>query len=130
MPKQPFEGLERKYRGLTKQLKSWIGDWQEIMGLKDWTFYCAYVPGYNQENKNIRATNNALWEYKSASLTFYLAAMAEDDDDENESTLVHELVHCLVAPLVKKESQIKLMEFVVVNTEKALFNAYKAKKRK
>lgn len=70
------------------------------------------------------------WEYRQASIHWYLPTMSKMTDEEVEATIIHEFVHVLQAPLLDllpdKKKTDKMSEF----TTQSLTLAIMAMRRK
>lgn len=114
-----FKNLALKHTVVQKKLDKLVQYWIPALGLKDWRLIIDYTANSHESNPDINACINAMWEYKSARLRFFLPALVEHDDDLLEVTVVHELSHCLVCPMRTKKSRVKDEEAVVTQLTKA-----------
>lgn len=118
-----FKLQAKEYTRVQKQVSKIITEWIPTLGLSHWEFDIEYVPGYHQDGPEVKACINPQAEYQNACARFFLPALIQDDFNSMEDTAVHELVHCLISPLMGKKARREDVEFVVVNTTKALIRA-------
>lgn len=74
------------------------------------------------------AETKAAWEYKQASILWHTPRVCSIDDTELEVTVVHELIHVLVASmesLITPSKHAKACEFAVQSVTDALLHALK-----
>ena len=65
-------------------------------------------------------TEMSRWMYHSYDIIFYLPALLEMDDEHLENVVIHELTHCLLAPLscnVKYDDEGHMRNTMEWNTE-------------
>jgi hypothetical protein len=105
---------------LTKKIESYIKEWKQLLGLNEWRIEANYKTLASEKGPDCEAMINPSWEYQSAVLTVYLPTIFDSTDRELEYIIVHELVHCLVQPMVVEgETRTCDVENVVVSTSKA-----------
>lgn len=72
------------------------------------------------------------WQYRQVTLRWNVVQTAGMEDDELEKTVVHELVHALIAPLFdelpdKEQTRLaKLNELATENVARAILAAYQS----
>ena len=83
------------------------------------------------DNKEVQGTCQSFWQYRSATLTFYLASLSGVNDRDLEDMVIHELCHILVAPVEDYSSPDKQdkTELATTNVAFALRFAYEEGKR-
>jgi hypothetical protein len=84
-----------------------------------------------EESDDIESTaavTYASWEYRHATITWYLPAVGTMTDEALNDVVVHELVHVLLAPLRDhlKPGSIKQEEFATECVARAIVAARKA----
>lgn len=96
MTDDEFDVMSEKVEGL-------ITLWKPFFGIENWRvnihFYRGAIPG----NEDAAGCCHSLWEYLDATLEFNLAELAENDDEQLESVVVHELLHIIVDELKTKK---------------------------
>lgn len=78
------------------------------------------VDGKEGSSKN--ASVYEMWEYRSATITFNLPAIATHNDDDLEETVVHELAHLLVGSIrdYSTDERRQMTEYAVTTITRAL----------
>jgi hypothetical protein len=107
------------------RIRSFAEKWEGIMALPD-TIEHIYIPHFNKHNKDIIADTSAEWEYRSATIRWYLGRTATLADTDLEITAIHELSHVLLAPMEShvKNRYTEQAEFAVENTARLIKRLY------
>lgn len=106
-----------------KRIKGLVSKWHELLGL-DVLGISVEHTFLDNENGDTIADTTAQWEYRKAHIRWYLPCAISLDDAELETTVVHELVHVLLAPMEHNEdNEEKLNEFAVETMTLALLKA-------
>lgn len=75
--------------------------WQKRLGLGHWTIEHVFLDSFfgddGEEDFKVTATTECRWQYFQGKIKWYLPSAVRHTDDHLERTLVHELVHCLLA---------------------------------
>lgn len=87
-----------------------------------------YVPGFHPTDAFTEATTSCNYEYRKATMTWYLGRLAELGPDEIVLTVLHEYAHILTDPLsrdrhypeVENKMFTELSELVTENVARAL----------
>ncbi len=84
-----------------KRVKKILHKWINQMGMKWFHFDIEYFRVYDETSRGCAA--KAIydrWMYRDFELHFFLPAIDDlKDDDDVERVIIHELTHCLTAPL-------------------------------
>lgn len=96
-----MEGLKDTEFNLQRErIRKLYEHWSVPCGLTWWKdMQLEYVNAPNADDIRTTASATSSWEYRFATLTFYMPKIAELDDEELEDVLVHEIAHLLVAPI-------------------------------
>jgi hypothetical protein len=86
------------YKTQKKRVGDFLTKWQGPMGLRMVKVNVTWDRSYDGDGAAARTTMNR-WQYKEFDITFYLPRFIDLSDDEAESVVVHELSHCLMAPI-------------------------------
>jgi hypothetical protein len=68
------------------------------------------------------------WEYRSATINWYLPSLIRCPPDDLELTVVHEYCHILLAPLechMKKSGEGEVSEFTTESVARAILKAHR-----
>lgn len=88
---------DKKFHQLKKQVNKITDEWVEILGLRSHRIRYRFIREYHATKETI-ALAFPLWEYKTATIEFYMPSIAEvETDDELEEDILHELCHILIA---------------------------------
>jgi hypothetical protein len=90
---------DRDYDALKSKLKAMSHKWADRMGLGWYRLNFEWVRDYNEEVRDRAGQCHSSWQYREATITFYLAKLIGFEDSVIEETVVHELAHCLASPL-------------------------------
>lgn len=90
--------------------------------LNEWKIKHAFHRERFATDRERMADTSPLWEYKTAHINWYMPAVAEFCTDQSEvfNLVVHEFVHCIIAPIAPdtdnvSDEQRALVEFVTQN---------------
>jgi hypothetical protein len=121
---------EKEKQSLTSKIEKLLAKWMPILGITtNWRKVDIKIldesggDGSDGSKKLAECWQN--WPYKIATINFYLRSMHEENDDEVENVVVHELCHLLVGMLVEDKTDVKLMESTVVSITSAVISANK-----
>lgn len=111
----------------SERIKRYAGKWQELLGLSHVTIKHTMLGNVHDESPDVVADTKAYWEYRNAEITWYLGKVATLSDETLEGTVVHELVHVLLAPMESHipEKYNEQSEFTVENVTRAFQAIYK-----
>lgn len=113
----PYTPAESK---LIDEITRLIAYWKPRLGLEHWTIKTSFVTSPDPNDEELRARVAPSWEYRYGCIEFYLAALLRDDDIlDRESTVAHELMHCVLNPMALKKSMRAQEEMVTVDLTKA-----------
>lgn len=78
----------------------------------------------DEPNQGIVAETKVSWEYRQASIIWYVPNVCTIDDAELERIVVHEFVHVLIAPMEARvpDKFVKEREFAVQCLTDAILN--------
>ena len=116
--------MNRRLKATKDRIETLFEFWRAQLGL-DWlTIAVGYSEGELAGEPSTCATTTALWQYRDASLMFYLPACALLDDDELERVVVHELVHVLNNPIeTHLKGREEHIEFAAESVTRAIMHA-------
>lgn len=115
-----FKGLESKFNAIVDEIEVYIDYWQRKLGLEYWDIYSKMIPSLCHRNTSIRACIRCSWEYRNASIEFFLPTLFDEQKREREYVVVHELCHAVINPMENKKTVEKHLEYVVVDMANAL----------
>lgn len=97
--------------------------WEKRLGLATVTVRHTFLDTVNDE---VIADTNAKWEYREATIRWFLPTCATLTDAQLEATVVHELVHVLLAPMEShvKDRHGEQCEYAVESVARAFLAVY------
>lgn len=112
---------KRTYREQVKRLKEVLRRWVDPLQINEWG-EVEFVFGHKpvDDRGEALAETKTQWQYRTAKVTFYMAAVEEASDKYLEYAVVHELLHIHIAEALEKG--IKHEERVVTTLAKAIQN--------
>lgn len=90
---------DKEYEAEKKRIKGLVDKWVDPLGLKWFEITINYNRDYQEKDNNAAIATYSSWMYRHFTIDFFTATTKESSDAELEDTIVHELVHCLTAPL-------------------------------
>jgi hypothetical protein len=87
-----------EHRATKRRIQGFIREWKALVppGVE---VVHIFVEDVNQDEPKTLADTVSQWQYHNAKIRWYLSAAASCEDSYLEGTVVHELVHVLVAPI-------------------------------
>lgn len=82
---------------------------EEELGIKSW-FQVSHKFSLEIPEERVSAETTADWEYRQATMKWYLAITSSREGDELEATVLHEYIHVLLAPIHKYMQSGKVMD--------------------
>lgn len=116
-------------KNLEKRVLVLVDKWAPLMDLGHFEIANVFHDDLRGEEaddlESTAAATTTAWEYRSASITWYLPAVAAMTDEGLEQVVVHELCHVLLAPLKEalKANTIKVEELATENVARAVLKA-------
>lgn len=105
---------------LKARIRRTVDKWRTILGLMLWDFDFEYHETPISGHEKAAATCEPQWQYRIATLRFYMYDMHGLTDERFERVIIHELMHCLADGAE---------EHIVTDLTTAIWFAYKAGKR-
>lgn len=108
-----------EHKRAKQQIKRLVKRWDKLTP-PGWDVIHVYLETEGEEK--ILAETKCQWEYHQATIRWYLATAAGQEDEWIEGTVVHEFVHILTAPMeaALPNSQAKVIEFAVESIARAI----------
>lgn len=101
---------DRKYRDQKARVKKLVSKWYDAMGMGWFHIDFYYERERSEDNPKTLAITQTDWQYRKASITFFMPNVENNDEDYLETAIVHEFVHILISPLcvVNKSEDLPL----------------------
>jgi hypothetical protein len=92
---------DKEYKFERSRVEKYLKKWFKPAGFGWFQVDVQFIreESLKDDNTNVAAQCFARWEYKSATLKFYLGSLQGLKDDVVERTVVHELCHILTSPI-------------------------------
>jgi hypothetical protein len=84
---------DKEYLTIKKRIKALIKKWYEPAGWGWWRTGFVYSRERQPDNDGVAALTIADFKYSHATITLYLPALRDMNDEELEHLIVHELCH-------------------------------------
>lgn len=97
--------------------------WVRALGLDGWwTFTHEFTTeAIGDDEGSTQADTQADWRLREAAMTWYLERTITLSDAQLDNLVVHEMTHCLLAPIAPKEKgESDLLEYVTESVAKAI----------
>jgi hypothetical protein len=117
---------DKQAEKVTKRIDEVVSLWRVPLGLSSYRINITYDRSYS-ENTEEAAKISVNWEYMQANLHFFLPIMDDQDDEQLECIIVHELAHILVAPIASEDTDRKQYEFATEQVSRALLEVRNGK---
>jgi hypothetical protein len=119
---------DKEYLEQKKRVQTYFDKWFNTLGLGWHQVDINWSRVTNEEDADTAARTTWQWQYRSASITFFLPTMADLNDDKLEAVVVHEFAHILTGPMVQNTSEEhnQLMEYGTESVARALIWAGEA----
>jgi hypothetical protein len=134
---------DKEVRAEKRRIEAFVTKWIDVLGLGSWQIVRSYTVTPLAPSESFSEGDTAVadvvahWEYKRATVRFYLLSTVDAGDDEMEMYVVHELVHCVVCETracqdagIPREHRVAHEERVVVELTAALLRMDRMARRK
>lgn len=109
------------------RVKELIDKWADVFELDQWNMTFMWTRVLNEDNSDCIAKTHGRWQYRHATIEFFLPIVAENDnDDELERTVIHELMHIILLPMAQclVEDAEHQHEYTTVSLQRVAVRAY------
>jgi hypothetical protein len=91
---------DKEYREQKRRVQKYIDKWREPMGIG---WFRVTFEWSRLEDGETAARTLSSWQYKNATITWFLPHLAKFTDDVVEQTVVHEFAHILLSGLAQNQ---------------------------
>jgi hypothetical protein len=91
---------DKDYREQKRRVKKYIDKWFRTLGLG---WFSVDMEWSREKDNDTAARTLSSWQYKNATITWFLPLLAQYDDDTVERTVVHEFCHVLLSGLAQNQ---------------------------
>lgn len=91
---------DKEYREQKKRVQKYIDKWFKTLGLG---WFLVDMEWSREHDGEVAARTFSSWEYKSATITWFLPHLANQSDDTVERCVVHEFCHILLSGLAQNQ---------------------------
>ena len=92
---------DKEYAKQKKRVEKYINKWHRVMGLGWFCIEYIWDREHKEDSPNTAALTNSAWQYKDASITWFLPQIQALADDRLENIVVHEFCHVLLSGLAQ-----------------------------
>lgn len=114
---------------IIKRIQDYVDIWEPMLDLPGVDVEHVFLPRVAEEDHTMVADTSASWEYRCATIRWYLGRVATLDDNDLENSVVHEYVHVLLAVMEKhlpeRYRNSENSEHAVENITRALTAVYR-----
>lgn len=94
---------DKEFSKQKKRVQKYIDKWFETMGLG---WFKVKFEWSREPDGEVAGRTWSMWQYKQATITWFLPHLAECDDETIESTVVHEFCHILLSGLAQNQDNL------------------------
>lgn len=91
---------DKEYRAQKARVQKYLDKWFKTVGLG---WFRVDMEWCRETDGETAARTHSSWQYKTATITWYLPHLAKYEDDTVEETVVHELCHVLLSGLAQNQ---------------------------
>lgn len=118
-----------RYLETVERIRHYVAEWEGVLDLPGVEVIHRFIETVRDDEEGTAADTEVKWQYRRATMRWYLPVLIGTPDDELESILVHEYCHVLLGPLAShlKPNSVDFEEFAVESIARALLstaNAY------
>jgi hypothetical protein len=120
--------MQKQYLSAKTLIQEYSARWEQILSLRWMNVEHVFLESYNDEDHHILADTSVAWQYRAATIRWYLPAIMTQSETQIDTAVAHEYVHVLLGPI---ESRVpgkyeEQKEFVVESIALSLQSALKA----
>lgn len=97
---------DKEYHAQKKRVQKYIDRWFKTLGLGWFKVSMEWTREFCEHNKDTAASTYSSWQYKSATITWYLPKLLLAEDSDIEDTVVHEFCHILLSGLAQNAEDV------------------------
>lgn len=112
-----------------KRIRKYLDKWVPWLYTNSSKLNIEYVDAKDEDGSIAKTW--AKWEYRDAIIEFYLPECQKCNDKDLENTVVHEIIHVILAPIAPslKSQKGKLLELVCCNLASSVLDTYEEGKK-
>lgn len=96
---------DKEYEKQKKRVQRYINKWFDAMGLGWFRVEMVWSRERAEDAPTTDARTYTHWQYRDSSITWFLPAIADCDNEYLEGIVVHEFSHILLAPLLSVDEE-------------------------
>lgn len=93
---------DKEYKEQKARVKKYIDKWFKVMGLG---WFRVDMEWAREHDGETGARTLSSWQYRNATITWFLPQLAKYEDEVVESTVVHEFCHVLLSGLAQTQQE-------------------------
>jgi hypothetical protein len=91
---------DKEYREQKARVQKYIDKWFKTLGLG---WFLVDMEWSREHDGEVAARTSSSWQYKDATITWFLPHLVNQSDDTVERTVVHEFCHILLSGLAQNQ---------------------------
>jgi len=122
---------DKEFKIQQRRVKKYLDKWQKPGGFGWFDIQIEWDREHNLDNDTTLASCWSNWQYRHATIRFYLPIVKDQSDDELEKAVIHELSHILLSGLQDFSTKDKrdLTEYTTTLITDAIYWAHTNVKR-
>ena len=119
---------DKQYEKERRRVRKLWDKWFRPIGLGWWQVDLNWARERDEDEPATAGMTTTNWQYRTASVTFFLPATLELDDEKLEEVVVHELTHILCGPIqdMSSDERREITEHTVTTIARSLIWAREA----
>lgn len=93
---------DKEFEIQKKRVKKFVDKWFKTLGLGWYEIDFEWSREFDGDTAGRTLSS---WQYRSATITFFLPKLALQDDETIERTVVHEMAHVLLSALAQNQTE-------------------------
>jgi hypothetical protein len=94
---------DKEYRLQKKRVQKYIDKWFKTLGLGWFTVDFEWCRERDNEVPSLAGMTHSSWQYKSATIIWFVPVLAEHSDETVENVVIHEFTHVLLSGLAQNQ---------------------------
>lgn len=119
---------DKDYEVQRKRVLGYWDKWYKILAMHHYRIDRNWARERDEDVPHTLGSTTSNWQYQTASITFFLPEVMDNDDSMLEEAVVHEFVHVLISPLhdFRDDQARMLTEHTVTTLARSLVWSHEA----
>lgn len=99
---------DAEYNEQKERLEKYLVKWHKLMSMGHYHLKYVYKRDFcvDDKSRSTYARTSTSWEYREATIEWYMPSLAKATDDELENIVIHEFCHVQMAPLSQDQPEV------------------------